>query len=148
MAMFQVCRWPLWPIRRVKMRMNRVLLTILLGCMAVSTGGCLLVAVGAGAAGTVAYISGDLDAVESRSLADVYEATLKALKQLELSTTKETKDALSAVVVARDAQDKKITIKLRAPSEESTKISVRVGVFGDETKSRLIYQKIRDNLYN
>jgi hypothetical protein len=129
------------------MRTNAVLLTILLVGMAVSTGGCLLLAVGAGAAGTVAYMGGDLEAVESRNLADVYEATLKAAEQLELRTTKESKDALSAVIVARDAQDKKVTIKLRAPSEESTKISIRVGVFGDETKSRLIYQKIHDNLY-
>ena len=130
------------------MRTNGVLLAILLVGMAVLTGGCLLVAVGAGAAGTVAYISGDLKAVESRSLADVYEATLKAVEQLELSTTRDSKDALSAVIVARDAQDKKITIKLRASTEETTKISIRVAVFGDETKSRLIYQKICDNLYN
>jgi hypothetical protein len=135
-------------IRSAKMRTNGVLLAILLACMAVSTGGCLLVAVGAGAAGTVAYMGGDLEAVESRSLAEVYAATLKAVEQLELSTTKESKDALSAVIVARDAQDKKTTIKLRAPAEGSTKISIRVGVFGDETKSRLIYQKIRDNLYD
>ena len=130
------------------MRANGVLLAVLLVGVAVLTGGCLLLAVGAGAAGTVAYISGDLEAVESRNMADVYEATLKALEQLELSATKEGKDDLSAVIVARDAQDKKITIKLRAPSEESTKIAIRVGVFGNETKSRLIYQKIRDNLYD
>ena len=131
------------------MRTNGVLLAILLVGVAVSAGGCVaaVVAAGAGAAGTVAYMGGDLEAVESRSLGDVYEATLKALEQLELSATKEGKDALSAVIVARDAQDKKIAIKLRASTEETTKISIRVGVFGDETKSRLIYQKIRDNLY-
>ena len=129
------------------MRANGVLLAVLLVGVAVLTGGCLLLAVGAGAAGTVAYISGDLEAVESRNMADVYEATLKALEQLELSATKEGKDALSAVIVARDAQDKKIATELRASTEETTKISIRVGVFGDETKSRLIYQKIRDNLY-
>ena len=131
------------------MRANGVLLAVLLVGVAVLAGGCVaaVVAAGAGAAGTVAYMGGDLEAVESRSLADVYEATLKALEQLELSATKEGKDALSAVIVARDAQDKKIAIKLRASTEETTKISIRVGVFGDETKSRLIYQKIRDNLY-
>jgi hypothetical protein len=131
------------------MRTNGVLLVILLVSAAVSVGGCVaaVVAAGAGAAGTVAYMGGDLEAVESRSLADVYEATLKAVEQLELSTTRESKDALSAVIIARDAQDKKVTIKLRASTEETTKISIRVGVFGDETKSRLIYQKIRDNLY-
>jgi hypothetical protein len=146
MGWFVDWRCLLW-LRRVKMRTNGVLLAVLLVSMIVSAGGCVAVAVGAGAAGTVAYLAGDLEAVESRSLADVYEATLKALEQLELSTTKEAKDALSAVVIARDAQDKKITIRLRAPAEGSTKISIRVGVFGDEAKSRLIYQKIRDNLY-
>ena len=132
------------------MRTNGVLLAILLVGMAVSGVGCIaaVVAVGAGAAGTVAYMGGDLEAVESRSLADVYEATLKAVEQLELNTIEDVKDALSAVIVARDAQDKKITIKLRASAEEMTEVSIRVGVFGDETKSRLIYQRIRDNLYN
>jgi len=109
-------------------------------------GGCMVVAVGAGAAGTVAYVRGDLEAVESKKLDAVYEATLKAVKKLELNVTQETKDSLSALIVARDAQDKKITIKLNATTEDTTKLSIRVGLFGSETKSRLIYQKIHDNL--
>ena len=75
-------------------------------------GGCVVAAVGAGAAGTVAYIRGDLEAVESADLNTVYEATEKAVKELELAITKKTKDALSATIVTRDAQDKKITMSI------------------------------------
>lgn len=113
---------------------------------AVLVKGCAVAAVGAGAAGTVAYVMGDLEAVESKELSIVHEATLEAVKELELNVTKDMKDALSAVIVVRDAQDKKVTIKLKATAEETTQLSIRVGLFGNETKSRLIYQKIHENL--
>ena len=128
------------------MRKKQVFVMVLLVITVGLVGGCMIAAVGAGAAGTVAYVRGDLEAVESKKLEAVYEATLKAVNKLELNVTKETKDSLSAVIVARDAQDKKITIKLNATTEDTTKLSIRVGLFGSETKSRLIYQKIHDNL--
>jgi VCBS repeat-containing protein len=101
--------------------------------------------VGAGA-GTIAYVKGDLETVEAKGINDVYEATKKAVKQLELGVTKDTKDAMSAVIIARDAQDKKITITLKGTTEEATKISIRVGMFGNETKSQRIYEQIKKNL--
>jgi len=128
------------------MRKKQVFVIVLLVITVGLVGGCMVAAVGAGAAGTVAYVRGDLEAVESKKLDAVYEATLKAVNKLELNVTKETKDSLSAVIVARDAQDKKITIKLSATTENTTKLSIRVGLFGSETKSRLIYQKIHENL--
>lgn len=128
------------------MRKKRVFVIVLLVGTVGLVGGCMVVAVGAGAAGTVAYVRGDLEAVESKKLDAVYEATLKAVDELELNVTKETKDALSAVIVTRDAQDKKIRIKLSATTDDTTKLSIRVGLFGSETKSRLIYQKIHENL--
>jgi len=128
------------------MRKRQVFLIVLLVGTAALIEGCAGAAVGAGAAGTVAYVRGDLEAVESKKLDAVYEATLKAVDELELNVTKKTKDALSAVIIARDAQDKKITIKLSATTEDTTKLSIRIGLFGSETKSRLIYQKIHENL--
>lgn len=128
------------------MRKKQVLLIVLLIGTAGLLQGCLVAAVGAGAVGTMAYIQGDLEAVESERLDVVYKATLKTVEELELNVTKKLKDAMSAVVVARDAQDRKITIKLNAAAEGTTKLSIRVGVFGNETRSRFIYQKIRDNL--
>jgi hypothetical protein len=129
------------------MRKVQVLLIVLLIGTAGFVQGCVVAAVGLGAAGTIAYVRGDLQAVESETIDVVYEATLKAVEELELNVTRKSKDALSAVIVARDAQDKKITIKLKAAAEKTTKLSIRIGVFGSETKSRLIYQKIRENLH-
>ncbi len=127
------------------MQKKQVVIMILFVGMAVFIQGCVVAAVGAGA-GTVAYVRGDLQTVESKSLDDVYEATEKAIKELGLNVTKKTKDAMSATIVARDAQDKKITIKLSASTEETTKLSIRIGVFGSETKSRRIYEEIKKNL--
>jgi len=128
------------------MRKKQVILIILLAGMLMLNEGCMIAAVGLGAAGTIAYVRGDLQAVESESIDDVYEATLEALKELELLPTRKSKDALGAEIVTYDAQDKKITIRLKSAAEKTTKLSIRIGVFGSETKSRLIYQKIRENL--
>ena len=121
-----------------------LLIAMLIGSMMLLQG-CIVAAVGLGA-GTIAYVRGDLQAVESASIDEVYEATLKALKELELLPTRKTKDALGAEITTYDAQDKKVTIKLKSEAEGTTKLSIRIGVFGSETKSRLIYQKIHDNL--
>jgi hypothetical protein len=53
---------------------------------------------------------------------------------------------MSASITTRDAQDKKIKIYLAATAEGTTKISIRVGTFGSEAKSRMVYDKIKTNL--
>jgi len=128
------------------MQERKLILALLLLGAAALLQGCFAVVVGAGAAGTVAYVRGDLEAVEAKKLDIVYDATKKAVEQLELSISKDNKDAMSAMIVVRDSQDKKMTIKLLATTEDSTKLSIRVGMFGSETKSRLIYDQIKKNL--
>jgi endo-beta-N-acetylglucosaminidase D len=121
-----------------------LLIAMLVGSMLLLQG-CVVAAIGLGA-GTIAYVRGDLQAVESESIDDVYEATLKALEELELRVTRKSKDALGAEIITYDAQDKKITIRLKSVAEKTTELSIRIGVFGKETKSRLIYQKIQKYL--
>ena len=127
------------------MRTKQFLLYFLLITIAVFGQGCVVAAVGVGA-GTIAYIRGDLESVESENIDTVYEAALQAAEELELRIISKTKDALSATIISRDAQDKKVQIILRKTAENTTKLSIRIGTFGSETKSRLIYQKIYDNL--
>jgi hypothetical protein len=127
------------------MRRRDVFLTVLFVGIAALVQGCVVAAVGAGA-GTAAYVMGKVQAIEAEDLNTVYAATVKAAEQLELNVTKKTKDALSGMIVARDSQDKKVKIKLSATTEGTTKISIRVGFFGSETKSRLIYEQIKKNL--
>jgi hypothetical protein len=127
------------------MQKKQIFLAVIVVSMALMAGGCIVAAVGAGA-GTVAYVRGDLETVEAKDIDAVYKATEKAMSGLGLNVSKKTKDAMSAVIVARGSQDEKITIKLGATSEGTTKLSIRVGLFGDETKSRLIYEKIKKGL--
>ena len=130
------------------MRIPSICLVLILAGLTVNSAGCLVVAAGAGAAGTVAYMKGDLETEEPYKLDVVYAATREATKQLELSVLegKTEKDALSATIVARDAADKRVTIHLKAQTEHTTKVSIRIGTFGDQSKSHMIYNRIKENL--
>ncbi len=128
------------------MSRNGFLLRMLLGGAMVGAQGCMVAAVGAAAAGTVAYVRGDLQATDNAPLDKVYKASLAAMEELEIPVISKSKDALSAMITGRDAADKKITISLKASTEDTTELSIRIGLFGSETKSRLIYQKILEHL--
>jgi hypothetical protein len=128
------------------MVIKRIFLVVLLFGIAIFGQGCFVVAVGVGAAGTIAYIQGDLQSAESENIDVVYDAALQALETLKIPMISKSRDALSATIIARDAEDKRVQIKLKTISDTSTKISIRIGTFGSETKSRLIYEKIRDIL--
>jgi len=130
------------------MWMRRIALPLCLSLLLIGSSGCLAVAVGAGAGGTVAYLAGDLETDEPYDIDTVFAAAEKALADLELRMLKHrtARDALSARLVARDAGDKQVVIKLKSTTTDSTHLSVRVGTFGDDTKSQLIYERIRANL--
>ena len=109
---------------------------------AVFQSGCVVAAVGAGA-GAVAYIRGELEATLDSSLNVAVKATNRAIGQLEFAKVSEKKDALSANLIARTAQDKKIEIDLIKVGDQVTKVKIRVGVFGDEAVSMAILEKIK-----
>ncbi len=125
---------------------GQVFLVLLLSSAAVLAQGCVVAAVGAGAAGTVAYVRGDLETVETAGLETLYKASLEALDEPELAVIQKAKDAMTAEIISRDAEDKKIRIKLKSTAEGMTELSIRIGMFGDETKSRLIYEAIKKEL--
>jgi len=116
-----------------------------IGC-AILVSGCPAVLVGAGAVGTMAYLEGDLKSVEPHSIDKVYAATQKTLKDLGMMVVKDTKEKARAEISARDVEDRKATIVLTTQYEGITNISIRIGVFGDETRSRSLYMKIHQLL--
>jgi hypothetical protein len=100
--------------------------------------------VGAGAgAGAVAYVRGELKAIEDVSLDQAWAATKQAMSDLEFAVTKSEKDAFNGELVARGAGDKKIVVKLGRESDVVTEIKIRVGTFGDEVMSRKILETIK-----
>jgi hypothetical protein len=109
--------------------------------------GCLLVVAGAAAgAGTYAYVDGELKASQPESLDKTWAATQSAVKDLKFSVTKTAKDAVSAHLTAKTAEDKTVDISLKRIADDTTEIRIRVGAFGDKSLSDLILEKIRSRL--
>ncbi|UJS18034.1 MAG: DUF3568 domain-containing protein [Candidatus Jettenia sp.] len=119
---------------------------ILLGIVLLSGGGCAALRGGGAAAGTVAYVMGELKSMEEASLERTWEAAQKTMEDLEFIVTSKQKDVLTARLIARGANDKKIVIQLKKVSEDLTEVRIRVGTFGDESLSRQILERLKKNL--
>ena len=107
--------------------LRRILAGAALASALALSSGCFLVAVGAAGAagaGTVAYIRGELDASLGSRLDAVVGAADSAIAQLQFAKISDTRDAFSAVIVARTAQDQKITITV---TKEAGASSARCG---------------------
>ncbi len=124
----------------------RSLIVALALALTVSFTGCLAVAAGAGAAGAVAYVRGDLQTNLNASLPASLKAANKAIEKLRFSKISQQDDALSGVIVCRNAQDDKITITLKKTTDSLTSISIRVGLFGDEALSLTLLGEIQKAL--
>jgi 20S proteasome alpha/beta subunit len=110
------------------------------------TTGCLAVAAGAGAGAAVAYVRGELETNVNATYDDTVAATNKALQQLGIAKISEKRDALVAVITARNAADKKIEVRLDRVADKLTKVRIRIGLMGDEPLSLTILDKIKSNL--
>jgi len=125
------------------MSARRLLVALLLGVSVAGLTGCVAV-VAAGAAGTgVAWYSGRLEANLDQNIEVVFAASQKALTQLEFANISNKKSSVDAQLVSRTALDKKVEITLQKVTDRSTKVMIRVGVFGDETLSMSILDKIK-----
>ena len=127
------------------MRTKQVVLGGLIFTLTLAMGCCAAVFVGAGAAG-YGFVRGELKANLSADLNKAYNATLKAMEKLEFNVINKDKDALSAKITARNAQDKKVQIKLARTGEDITEIRIRIGVFGNQRQSIAIFDQIKEYL--
>lgn len=129
---------------------QELLLVLLLAVSPLILTGCLAAAAVGGAAaagaGTVAYIKGELKATEEATLDKTWEATVGAVDELNFLVINKLKDAVSAELEAKTADNKTVKIELKRVTENLTDISIRIGTFGDETLSRYILSKIEARL--
>jgi len=92
------------------------------------------------------YSRGSLYAVAGKDLDSVYTATLAAMKQLEVEVTEQNKDVFYAIVVGKIADGRTVTVRMQPGADKGTELRIRTSSFGNEERSRVIYQKIQDNL--
>jgi hypothetical protein len=135
-----------------KTKQNAMKIKILLAMMLVSVlalgSGCALFVVGGAAAagaGGYAYVNGELKETEGVSMDTAYNATLAAMGDLQYAVVSKPKDALTATITARTADDKKIVVKLEKKSASATEIRLRVGTLGDRAVSQQIIERIKSH---
>ncbi|MEX2218954.1 MAG: DUF3568 family protein [Phycisphaerales bacterium] len=125
----------------------RTVLGVTVAAGLATAGGCLALAAGAAAGvGTYAYVKGEASNTFEASLDRTHAAAVRAMEDLGFPLESDSRDALEARVAARQADNTRVTINLQSLGENLTEVKVRVGTFGDESESRLIMDKIRENL--
>jgi hypothetical protein len=94
------------------------------------------------------YSRGTLYAVTSRDLNSVYEATVTALKELEVEIIETAKDVFYAKVVGKIADGKTVTIRIEPGADNIANLSIKAGkfLFGNQERARVVYEKIKQNL--
>ena len=124
------------------MNYKKSLLTLMLGLSLLVNSGCPAFLIG-GAAGTAVYIAGELKSTEEVSLNTAWDATQKAMDDMELNITDKAKDAFDAELSASGAAGKKIKVALKKISNKRTEIRIRIGTFGDKSLSQQILETIK-----
>ena len=110
---------------------------------------CAALLVGGGAiagAGMVAYAKGELSATEEASFPRVWAAAQAAMDDLEFTIVSREMGEVAAKLVARGSDNRRVTVNLERHVGDLTEIRVRVGIFGEESLSRLVLDKIRQRL--
>lgn len=113
-------------------------------CLEIS--GCIVL-LGAGAGvGGAAYVLGDLENEVAASVPILQRATVAGLEALNMPIVKEQGDKLTAEIESKTADDKSVKIHIASVTPRHSKISIRVGLIGDETRSLQIWDSIRKRL--
>jgi hypothetical protein len=142
---------PIQPAKRVRINL------LILGALALAQGGCLAVAAGsaaaaAGGAAGYAYYSGKYYREYVANEDDVWAATQTAFKELQLPIDRAERGLPNSYIESQTGDGVKIHLSLEArkspiPVEGSiSKVSIRVGAFGDGTISERILDQIDSHL--
>jgi len=124
---------------------------IVLLLMAGTLQGCALILLGGGAAGGaagVAYAKGELEQVHAAPYDRVWDATLSALRTLNIAVSDTQKDQISAKAVGARADGTAVVVTVLPVTKDSTSVRVRIGNFGDRPTSERIQGQIAVALKN
>lgn len=119
---------------------------MLLAAMLLCSAGCGAIIVGgAAAAGTYVYLDGQAKNTYSASLQRSYDASLAACRELSIPVTSESRGGSSATIKGKLSGDT-VVIAMELVGDDRTEITVRVGLFGNESASRRIHATISRHL--
>src|SRR5262245_40401343 len=111
--------------------------------------GCALFVVGVAAgagAGAVSYAGNELRVTQEASMDRAWEATKGSAEELQYSivSSKTHKDATGGILIAHNAKDQSIQVRLVRQSDRLVNMRIRVGVFStsaNRAAAQLMYEK-------
>ncbi len=114
---------------------------------ALASSGCVAVLMGAAAgAGGYAWVNGTLVKNYDHTAVELEDATEAALDHLGLKITTAERDRLVGRYIARFADGQGLSVRINAVTERTCKLSIRVGMLGNVTRSELVLDEIESRL--
>ena len=128
-------------------KLSRYLLFLILSFTLLTTQGCFALFVGAaGSAGGYAFYKGKLAQNVDYSVKKVHTACVAALRDLGMFVKDDDLNQDSADFKAEFDDGKDVIIRINKLTEKASQIVIRIGLFGDEARSRLILDAILKEL--
>ena len=113
----------------------------LYGCPVLIVGGAAV----AGGTGTYYYVEGEMRTDYYFSVDGVWsgvEKTIADMKGRDVEPDKQTDGGTIVAVI----NDEKVTFKLKYKDKDLTSLGIRVGLMGNEAASKVIHDRVADNL--
>jgi Mn-dependent DtxR family transcriptional regulator len=111
-----------------------------------SMAGCFLVLGAAGGTAGTVYVLGKLKDEITAPVPKVHQAAKAGLKDLGLPIREDQGDKLTAKLKSEFSDGTDIWIEIESKSDTVSQISIRVGLTGDEAKSRKILEALKKHL--
>ena len=131
---------------------RRLQLVALLCCFLIGLSGCsrkwAVIGAAAAAVGTSAYfyVKGDLKRNYEAPIDKTFQAAVQSVKDLELTIDSKKSDAFNGVITGKMVSGKSFTINVKRLEDNLTEVGVRIGTFGDRTRSEAFHDRILSNL--
>ena len=112
-----------------------------------ASGGCgAMVSPGAAGTSSIAFVTGELRSTEEVSLGELDGACNAAIERLAYEELGINREADRVRFRARTAGGEPVDLRLFARGPQRTELTIRIGLLGDETTSRLVLEEIRQSL--
>ena len=93
------------------------------------------------------YYEGALEVIYQAPYDKTWNASIKALEDMEYRIEEKTQKLGSGTISTSGDNKTKVTISVKYVSQEETEVTIRVGIFGDESASNVIKDKIGSILF-
>ena len=127
-------------------RLRRALISAVFAGALWQTGCGALLLVGGAGTSAIAFATGELRVTEPQPLGALQAATRDAVEALRYVDVEAAEESDRIRWRAKTAGGDPVDIQLIAQDPEHTELRIRIGVFGNEARSRLVLEQIRRSL--